>query len=156
MRSLIKLGLLLVVGILVYNYFMGTPEEKASSKEIFRQVGQLGKATWGLLKSEKSKLDEGKYDTALDKMDNIYTNLRSHARSNNDLETLERLAALERERQALEERMMEIDQAKDAAETRNRPLSTSVQNEDKALRVDVRQLLNQTEALMKQMDKAPY
>ena len=32
MRSLIKLGLILVVGILVYNYFFGTPEEKQQSK----------------------------------------------------------------------------------------------------------------------------
>ena len=62
MKSILKLALILVVGILIYNYFLGTDEEKQQSKEIFTEVRDLGKAAWGLLKSEKEKFDEGKYD----------------------------------------------------------------------------------------------
>ena len=54
-RSLLKLGLLLVAGILVYNYFFGPVEEKEQSKEIFGKVRDVGKDAWALLRTEKDK-----------------------------------------------------------------------------------------------------
>jgi hypothetical protein len=65
---LFKIGLSLVVLLLVYNYFLGTPEEKSNSKEIISEVIHLGKSSWELLRTEKQKLSEGKYDLALDKV----------------------------------------------------------------------------------------
>jgi len=59
MGNLLKLAALLVIGILVYNYFFGTTEEKAQSKVIFSEAKDLGKAAWGLLKSEKEKFEDG-------------------------------------------------------------------------------------------------
>lgn len=155
MKYLIRLGLLLLVVVLGYNYFFGDAQEKAQSKEIFHQVGQLGKASWALLKSEKSKLDDGKYDSTLDKVDNIYQGLRSHARSENDTESLQRLTELERERQALEQRMNEIDAEKARQTGSNRPLGSANQllQEEKDLKIDLRRLLSDTETLMKQMDQ---
>jgi len=151
MKSLIKLGLLLVAVILVYNYFFGDAQEKAQSKEIFHQVGQLGKASWALLKTEKAKLDQGKYDSALDKIDNIYQDLRTRARSNNDVESLRRLSEMERERQELEQRMAEID-AEKARQTGGKT-STYLLEDEKELKIDLRKLLSDTEALMRQMDQ---
>lgn len=153
MRSLLKLGLLLVAAILVYNYFFGDAQEKAQSKEIFHKVGELGKASWALLKSEKSKLDQGKYDTALDKIDNVYRDLRSHARSENDVESLRRLAELERERQELEQRMAEIEAEKAQQSASKRPLGTSLLEDEKELKIDLRRLLSDTETLMRAMEK---
>lgn len=153
MRQLIKLGLILVVAILVYNYFFGDAQEKAQSKEIFHKVGELGKASWSLLKSEKAKLDEGKYDTAIDKIGNVYDDLRSRARSSNDTESLQRLSELERERLALEQRMAEIDAEKERQTGTKRPLSTTLVADEKELKIDLRRLLSDTETLMRQMEK---
>lgn len=153
MRRLIQLGLTLVVAILIYNYFFGSVEEKAQSKEIFKKVGELGKASWSLLKSEKDKLDQGKYDTALDKIGNVFDDLRSHARSNNDAESLQRLSELERERQQLEQRMAEIEAEKARQSTSKRPLGTTLVADEKELKIDLRRLLSDTETLMRQMEQ---
>lgn len=153
MRSLIKWGLILVVAILVYNYFFGDAQEKAQSKEIFHKVGELGKASWSLLKSEKAKLDEGKYDTAIDKIGNVYDDLRSRARSSNDRESLQRLSELEQERLDLEQRIAEIDAEKDRQAGSKRPLSTTLVADEKELKIDLRRLLSDTETLMRQMEK---
>lgn len=153
MRSLIKLGLILVVAILGYNYFFGSVEEKAQSKEIFKKVGELGKASWSLLKSEKAKLDEGKYDTTIDKIGDVFDGLRSHARSNNDRESLQRLSELERERQQLEQRMTEIEAEKARQSTSKRPLGNTLVADEKELKIDLRRLLSDTETLMRQMEQ---
>ncbi len=66
--KIIKLGILVVIGLVGYNYFLGTPEEKEKSKEIIGKVADIGKAGVGLIKEEVAKFKEGKYDRALDKI----------------------------------------------------------------------------------------
>lgn len=68
MKNLIKFGLLLVAGILVYNYFYGTPTEKEKSEKIFAEFKDVGVSVVDLMKEEKVKYDDGKYDEAIDKM----------------------------------------------------------------------------------------
>lgn len=68
--KIIKLGILVVIGLVGYNYFLGTPEEKEKSKEIIGKVTDIGKAGVGLIKEEVAKFKEGKYDRALDKIAN--------------------------------------------------------------------------------------
>ncbi len=70
-KSVIKLGLFLIIGILVYNFFLGTPEEKAKSKEIFGKAVDVGKAGVGLIKEEVAKFKSGKYDDALEKVSGL-------------------------------------------------------------------------------------
>ena len=68
MKNLIKYGLVLVVGIVAYNYFYGTPSEKDQSQKIFTEFKDVGESVVGLVKDEKVKYDEGKYDEAILKM----------------------------------------------------------------------------------------
>jgi len=75
-KSIIKVGLFLVVGILGYNYFFGSPEEKAQSKEIINKAADVGKAGVGLLKEEIGKFKSGKYDDALDKVGSALNNTK--------------------------------------------------------------------------------
>ena len=70
-KLLFRIAIFLVLGILIYNRFFGTPEEKAHSKAIIAEAKALGKASWALLKSEKEKLNQGKYDTALDRIETL-------------------------------------------------------------------------------------
>lgn len=102
-RTVIKLGIVLVIGVLVYNFFLGTEAEKASSRRVFNEVKEVGVAIGDLLKSEKDKFDEGKYDDALSKIEDAFGNLREKARELDDNAILDRLAKLEDKRQQLEE-----------------------------------------------------
>ncbi len=77
MKNLIKFGLLLVAGILVYNYFYGTPTEKEKSEKIFAEFKDVGVSVVDLMKEEKVKYDDGKYDEAIDKMKGAVENMKA-------------------------------------------------------------------------------
>ena len=108
-KSLIKLGLLLVAGILVYNYFFGTSEEQAQSKEVFKKTGDAVGAAWNLMKSEKQKFDHGKYDKVLDQLGNAYREVRERAKYV-DEKVLRRLDDLEKRKADLQEELDAIEQ----------------------------------------------
>jgi len=112
-RSLIKLGLLLVAGILVYNYFFGTSQEKAQSKEVFKKTGDAVGAAWNLLKSEKQKFDSGKYDGVLDKLGDAYKAVRERAEYV-DEKVLKRLDDLERRKATLQKQLDAIEREEQA------------------------------------------
>lgn len=147
-RSLLKLAVFLVIGILVYNYFYGTAEEKAQSKEVFGKVRDLGRDAWNLLRTEKDKLDEGKYDGAVDQVSetvdglgDLLGQLKSSAESLNNSGALHRLQELESRRQTLEQ---QLD---------NSTPESYDQSEDDRVRTELRDLLQETERLMLQMEE---
>lgn len=70
-KSLLKLAVVLVIGILVYNYFLGTEAEKEQAGEIFSEIGNVAEKGVGLLKGEYQKFRDGKYDKALDKVGDL-------------------------------------------------------------------------------------
>lgn len=140
MRSLIKLGLILVAGILVYNYFFGDETEKAQSREIFEKVGDLGRAGINLLKTEKEKFDDGKYDDALDKIGGLFDKVRSKAEDLNDSELLRDISRLEDKRQELKERV-----------DRNAPEGYSNEEKD-SLREEWKALMEDSEKVMQRLE----
>lgn len=147
-RSLLKLGLILVAGILVYNYFFGTVEEKEQSKEIFGKVRDVGKDAWSLLKNEKAKFEDGKYDGAVDKvgksvegLGELLGKLSSTAKDLNDSGALDHISELQEKQRALQEQL--------AAET---PESYDA-NEQERVKNELEGLLRETEALMKDMEE---
>lgn len=141
MKSLIKLGLILVAGILVYNYFFGTETEKAQSREIFEKVGDLGRAGIDLLKSEKEKFDEGKYDDALDKIGGLFDKVRDKAEDLGDSELLKDIGRLEEKRKELKERV-----------DRNAPEGYSNEEKD-TLRKEWKNLVEESEEVMKKLEE---
>lgn len=143
MKFLIRLAILLVLGILVYNYFFGTQEEKETSKKIFGEVRDLGKATWDLLRSEKQKFDEGKYDEAADKIGNLLDRLRGHAETiENNKDLLTRLDELEQKRKELQ-RDIETPASFNQTEEERK----------KELKRESDQLMREIEELMKEMEQ---
>lgn len=101
-KTIIKIGLLLVAGLLGYNYFLGDDAEKAQSREIVGKARDLGKDAWDLLKSERTKLKEGKYDGALDKLEGLYGSLKERAGDLADSDALQRINELTQRRDELE------------------------------------------------------
>lgn len=138
--KLIKYGLILIVGILGYNYFLGSPEEKATSTRIFKEVKEVGVEVGNLVKSEKQKFDKGKYDGALRKVKGVYENLKDKA-SYLDGKVMDRLNELDGERADLEKRLENVseDNTDDAKKTR------------KKLKNDLDKLFEETQDLVKNL-----
>ncbi|MFN7119685.1 MAG: hypothetical protein ACK4TA_23015 [Saprospiraceae bacterium] len=150
MRFLIKVALLLVAGVVIYNYFFGTPEEKEQSKKVINTAKDAGKAVWsfgkeafGLLRSEKKKFDAGKYNEAVDNVGNLYDKLRGHAKTIEDNKDLiARLDRLERKRRELEGKIDE---------------PASYEGTERARQTEIRrewdQLMRETEDLVQDMEE---
>jgi hypothetical protein len=109
---LIKIALFAVIGILGYNYFFGTSEEKAQSSKVFGQVKEVAVSVGELAKSEKEKYDAGKYDAALDKLAGAYKKAREGAQKI-DKSLLKRIGELENRRAGLEKEIASIDAAEE-------------------------------------------
>jgi len=137
-KSLLKLGLLLVIGILVYNYFLGTPEEKASSKKVFTEIKEVGKSVGGLLKAEKEKFDAGKYDNALDKIGGMFDKLKSKVKDGSD--QFKEIKELEEKKNKLKERLSEGG-------------DTLPEEEKQALKKELEELIKETEKLAGEIEE---
>lgn len=135
-KTLLKLGLVLVAGLLFFNYFFGDVEEKAQSREIVGKVGDLGKDAWNLLKSERQKMKEGKYDDALEKLDGLYASLRGKAQDLKDSGLLDRIDELNERRKQLE----------DAVGEKSGELSADAKRKLDDLTAETEELMNEMEA----------
>jgi hypothetical protein len=107
-RSLIKIALILVAGILAYNYFFGTNEEQENSKKVFGQLRGVVVSVGQILKTEKDKFDAGKYDAALNKLGEAYKAIRAQAK-HIDEKVINRLDELESRKAELENELHEIE-----------------------------------------------
>jgi len=146
-KNLLKLGLFLLVGILIYNYFYGTAEEKEQSQEFFQEIKDLGASAWNLLKAEKEKLDEGKYDEALTNMEDLFNSLKSKVEAGG--EAMNRLNQLEEERQQLEDRLRRVDTSGESDNLR----SSEPGSEERKVQDDIKELVKKTENLMRDMEQ---
>lgn len=139
MKSLIKLLFLLIVGILIYNYFLGTREEKASSEKIFKEFSDLGKAVGDLISQEKEKFDQGKYDDALDKINGFINQLKDKTSASSS-EIKQQIRSLEKQKEKLKDQISNLP-----------PESDSTTNED--LLKQNNELQREIEKLMKDAEK---
>lgn len=146
-KNLLKLGLLLLGGVLVYNYFYGTTEEQEQSKEFFQEIKDLGTSAWNLLKAEKQKLDEGKYDEALHDMEDLFATLKAKVEAGG--EAMQRLNQLEEERQQLEDRLRRVDTPQETDNLR----SSDPTGEERRVHKDIKKLYEKTENLMRDMEQ---
>ena len=112
MKTILQILVVVVVFILAYNFFFGTQEEKQNAQEIFQEVKDVGVAVKDLLKAEKEKFDEGKYDNAIAKMRELFQDLESRAREVAP-EYVDEVQNLEQQRKDLQG---QLDQAKETTQ----------------------------------------
>ena len=112
-KYLLPLAFILVTGIIGYNYFYGTPEERESSRQIIAKVKGLGSDVLNLLKTEKEKFDAGKYDAAVDKIGASLNYLKSKTSSlaGAGQQYLQQLQQLESEKQELVQQLANLKAA---------------------------------------------
>jgi len=137
-RTLLKYGILLIGGILVYNFYLGDESEKESSRKIFTEIKDVGKEVGNLVKSEKEKFDKGKYDGALKKVKGVYDNLKEKAQYL-DEKYISKLDDLDERRKDLENRLEDVtDDTTDEGK-----------KQGKKLKKDLEDLLDETQDLIK-------
>lgn len=108
-RTLLKVGFVVVIGLVCYNYFFGTATEKEQSKRIFSGVGNLFGEVRTLVRGEREKFDAGKYDAALNKMDNVIDRLKSHNATTGDRNIQAEITALEAKKQQLQQELARVE-----------------------------------------------
>lgn len=145
-RFLFKLFLSLVVLLLVYNYFLGTPEEKSTSKKIFGEVIHLGKSSWDLLRAEKQKLRDGKYDMAIDKVSQLLDGIETAVHNRDNPNLSEQYQHLTEKR----DQLLKLEQASGAL---NGNEGNTLTEKEKLERLKLlKSLLSETELLMNQLE----
>ncbi len=75
-RFIITTAFFLVIALLGYNYFYGTAQEKEQAQEIFSKGAEVVGAGADLLKSEYQKFQGGKYDEALNNINNLLSKVK--------------------------------------------------------------------------------
>lgn len=100
-RLIIKIVIVVVTGVLIYNYFFGNSVEKEQSEAVYSKVKSLTVSVIDVLKGEKQKFDQGKYDKAIDKIDEAFNALRSD-NSNLTPDEKANLQSLENEKESIQ------------------------------------------------------
>lgn len=151
---LFKLALVVVIGVLVYQYYLGSAEEKARSAKVFGHMKEIAVAVGDLAQSEKEKFEAGKYDAVLDKLDQAYQAAKEGLTSN-DADRLKRIGELEQRRKKLEQDLRDIEQADTAAAGKPMDQANQAKQEQRkdALRQDIRKLLEDSDALLKEAER---
>ncbi len=139
-KALLKLLVILVIGILIYNYFLGTPQEKKGVEKIVKEFKDFGGSVADLLKSEKEKFDKGKYDDALSKIGNTLKDLKESLKGQGEAYSNDINDLLEKKEQLSDELEKMEKNAKDSG------VDTSKVKEQ------LRSLLEETQRLLSEME----
>jgi len=78
-RKLISLVILAVIGLMGYNMFFGTEEDKARGQAVAKETKELVGSVIGFLKAEKENYDSGKFDNAMQKLNKAVKNVSQKA-----------------------------------------------------------------------------
>ena len=148
-RSLIKLAAMLVIVVLVYNYFFGNTTEKEQSRKIFGETKQLFQSVTGLVREEKDKYDAGKYDKALDRIGNINDDLAAKAKTIKDANLLDKVTDLEKKRSDLKTKIDYMnDKMVNSANKKNKKVTAEQEANKADIKDDLQSLLDETQAVM--------
>ncbi len=123
-RFLFKILILLVIGVLIYNYFFGNSEERTQAKAVVSEIKDAGRAVGNLLNTEKTKFDNGKYDKALDKMSMMLQKMKS---SSKDASTNQEITQLEAEKNSIETKLYKLSTQKNVKASEQKDLLTRME-----------------------------
>lgn len=146
---LFKIVVVLVVGVLAYNYFFGSEEEKAQSSKVFGQVKDVAVSVGDLAKSEKAKFDAGKYDAAMEKLSGAYKIARESAQDL-DAGLLKRIGELEQRKEVLSQEIDSIAEDEKTAPPAGSDDSTERQARKEKLHREMEKLIADSNTLLKQ------
>jgi len=140
MKRILSLLFIVVVGILGYNFYFGSEEDKARSREVTSKAKDLGKTVINLLKAERDNFKNGKYDQALDKVGVVFKDIGQKAQE---------LGGNFPERYNKIEKQLEDLKAK--SERQNTTQPTNPDKEKKEIEVQFDNMVKEIESLKRDM-----
>lgn len=143
-RRLLSLAAMLIVGLVVYNMMFGDEADKENVKQITSGVKEL-------LQSTKEKYKNGEYDEAIDKIGDVFNQLKDKAGELNDKDYLNRLSELEERKQRLEEMLKDLEE-KESTATRS-IVPQDLSKEKAAILEELLELEREAGDLATEMDK---
>ncbi len=110
-RRLLSLAAMLIMGLVIYNLMFGEEADKENAKQITSGIKDL-------MKSTKEKYKNGEYNEAIDKIGDVFKQLKGKAETLDNKDYLQELSELEERKQRLED-MLEALEAKENTGTRS-------------------------------------
>ena len=151
-KSILKLGVFLVIGLVGYNFFFGDATEKAEAKETISKAKDVGKTIGkglltlakdgvALIKKERGKFAEGKYDDAMENVSGLLGDMKKRVEGDGG-EILDRVKQLEKAKEALG---IKLNDAKDG--------DGGISSDDKKkLKAEFEDLMDETEKVLEEID----
>ena len=102
-RRLLSLGVMLIIGLLAYNMMFGDEADKENAKQITNGVKEL-------IQSTKEKYKSGEYNEAIDRIGDVFNQLKNKADKLNNGEYADDISELEERKQRLEEMLRELEE----------------------------------------------
>jgi hypothetical protein len=143
---IIRICIVALLAIVGYNYFFGNAAEKAQSREVVQKARSLVGAGADLLRAEKARYREGKYDGVIEKLDAAYRSIRRGA-SHLDARVLEELETLEARKLKLRAAIDTLDSARVHSKDNRPPGNAEEASRERALGEQQRQLQAELERL---------
>lgn len=100
-KRLLTLAVICIMGLLAYNSFFGTAEDKANIKKFTSELKDVGKVLGDILKNEKVKFDAGEYNQALQQIGDKFAALGDKVKDM-DGDYSQRLTDLQEKKEYLE------------------------------------------------------
>ncbi|MFT5833520.1 MAG: hypothetical protein ACI97N_001148 [Cognaticolwellia sp.] len=142
-KRLISLAAMLIIGLLIYNTFFGTIEDKESVDKITSGVKELFQST-------KEKYEKGEYNEAIEKIGNVFDQLKDKAGELNSEDYMKNISELEKRKQHLEEMLRNLE-VKEKTSTRSLAPQNNTKDK-KAIEQELEALKQEASNLAEQMD----
>jgi hypothetical protein len=143
-RRLLSLAAMLVVGLVIYNMMFGDESDKENVKQITSGVKEL-------LQSTKEKYKNGQYDEAIDKIGDVFKQLKNKADELDNSDYLNRLSDLEKRKEHLEEMLKNLETKENTATRSLTPQDNTKEKEE--ILLELLDLEKEANNLAIEMDK---
>ncbi len=144
MKRSLSLAAMLIIGLLIYNTFFGTEQDRESVEKVTSGFKELFQST-------QDKYKNGEYDEAIDKIGDIFNQLKNKAGELQDSDFNESISALEQKKQRLEELLKELE-TKENTPTRSL-VPENLDKDREQIREELETLQQDVEVLTKKMYK---
>lgn len=143
-KRLLSLAAMLIIGLLVYNTFFGTEQDKESVEKVTSGFKELFQST-------KDKYKSGEYDEAIDKIGDVFNQLKEKANELNSDEFKDELSRLQEKKERLEESLKDLEE-KEKTESRSL-VPQNLDKEQEQVNKELEEIEGDVEALTKKMYK---
>lgn len=143
-KRLLSLAVMLIIGLLVYNMMFGDEADKENAKQITSGIKEL-------IQSTKEKYESGEYNEAIEKIGDVFNQLKDKADKLNNGEYADDISELQERKQRLEEMLRDLEEKENTATRSLVPQDFSMDKE--AILKEMLELEKEANRIATEMDK---